>query len=297
MTSTVVIAHPGNEVLADLMAAAMGLTQVPLSTRRFPDGETYLRLGGPVEGANVIFVCSLDRPDDKFLRVAFSCQVARDHGAASVGLIAPYLGYMRQDREFHPGEAVTARIFAKALSPWIDWLVTVDPHLHRIRALGDIYPVRTEVVHAAPAIAGWISDNVRNPVLIGPDEESEQWIADIARRAGAPHVALRKTRLADTDVRIDVPGLQQWRDRTPVIADDIVSTGQSMLETVSGIRGMFAEKPVCIGVHAVFSGDAYSTLRNSGVARVVTCNTIAHDSNGIDISGLVVRKLGAVMNG
>jgi ribose-phosphate pyrophosphokinase len=286
----VLIALPGNEKLCHLLAPLLGADISPLDTRHFPDGETYVRLDPSVAGKQVIFVCTLDRPDDKFLRLVFSCAAARDLEAASVGLVAPYLAYMRQDKPFHPGEAVTAHHFASTLSPWIDWLVTVDPHLHRIHHLADVYDTRAAVAHAAPAVASWIGTNVPEPVLIGPDEESGQWVRDIAGRAGAPCIALTKQRLGDKEVKVTVPDLDKWSSRTPVIVDDIISTGQSMVETIQGIRNEFAQKPVCIGVHALFAGSALADLVAAGAGRIVSCNTIAHQTNAIDVSKLLAIK-------
>lgn len=60
-----------------------------------------------------------------------------------MGLVAPYLAYMRQDQQFRPGEVVTSRMFAALVSRHVDWLVTVDPHLHRVHALDEIYAVPT----------------------------------------------------------------------------------------------------------------------------------------------------------
>ena len=139
-----------------------------------------------------MLVCTLDRPDDKFLPLVFAAAAARDLGAHGSALSAPYLAYMRQDRRFQPGEAVTSTYFAKLLSSQIDWLVTVDPHLHRRGSLAEIYSIPTQVMHAAPLISDWIRSEVKMPLLIGPDSESEQWVAAVARDAGAPHVVLQK---------------------------------------------------------------------------------------------------------
>ena len=91
-------------------------------------------------------------------------------------------------RQFHAGEAVTSRTFARLVSSYADWIVTIDPHLHRYDTLNDIYGVPTRVVHAAPAVAEWIAAHVDRPVLVGPDAESDQWVSDVARRVGAPSV-------------------------------------------------------------------------------------------------------------
>lgn len=71
--------------------------------RRFPDGESYVRLDAPVGGRDALLVCGLDRPDERLLPLVFAAGAARELGAASVGIVAPYLGYLRQDRRFRDG--------------------------------------------------------------------------------------------------------------------------------------------------------------------------------------------------
>jgi ribose-phosphate pyrophosphokinase len=83
----------------------------------------------------------------------------------------------------------------------------------------------------------------------------------------------------------------RWRDRTPVLLDDIISTAQTMIETIAHIRAAGLAPPVCVGVHAVFAGRAYEDLKAAGAQRIATCNTIEHASNAIDISPPLVRTL------
>jgi ribose-phosphate pyrophosphokinase len=51
---------------------------------------------------------------------------------------------MHQDRPLCYGEAVTSRYFVDLVSRAFDWLVTLDPHLHRYRTLtawiGELQP-------------------------------------------------------------------------------------------------------------------------------------------------------------
>jgi ribose-phosphate pyrophosphokinase len=289
--NTVVIAMPGNETLAHSIASKLGATVATLATRRFPDHETYLRFEAPVPDSTLVFVCTLDHPDEKFLPLIFACGAARELGARRIILVAPYLAYMRQDVRFRDGEAVTSRHFAQALSPWIDTLLTIDPHLHRIHSLTEIYPPGSVAIHAGPAIAKWISANIERPVLIGPDEESEQWVGAIARLIDAPHVVSHKTRRGDKDVVVDVPDLSKWQDRRPVIVDDIISSGKSMIETARAVAAAGMSAPACIGVHGLFGGSAHEELLAAGVSQIVTCNTVVHPTNDIDISGLIAEQL------
>ena len=143
MTAPLLIAMPGNEHQAADLAAALGFDLGHIETRQFPDGETYLRFITNPEGRSIALFCTLDHPNDKMLSLIFAAATARELGASKVGLISPYLAYMRQDRRFKPGEAVTSRQTAQLLSNAFDWLVTVDPHLHRYGSLSEIYRIPT----------------------------------------------------------------------------------------------------------------------------------------------------------
>jgi ribose-phosphate pyrophosphokinase len=279
-----VVPLPGNERLAGEVARALGVEVLLLQTRSFPDGETYVRIDDVRPGEEVVVVATLARPDEKLLPLAFVADAVRDLGAARVGLVAPYLAYLRQDARFLPGEAVTSRTFARLLSSSFDWLVTVDPHLHRYASLDEIYAIPSRVVAAAPHLAAWIGAHVRDPLVVGPDAESEQWAAEIARRAGAPHVVLVKRRRGDRDVEVDVPDLSRFRGRTPVLVDDIVSTAHTMIEAVRGLRAAGFASPACAAVHAIFAAGALEELRAAGAGLVVTCDTIVHPTNAIGLA-------------
>ena len=217
---SIVLAMPGNEALARQISERTGMSLGSLETRRFPDGESYVRLLTEVSGGTVHIVSTLADPDPGFLALVFAADAARAQGAGRVNLIAPYLAYMRQDKAFHTGEAVSSRSFARLVSSTFDGLVTVDPHLHRYLSLSDLYGIPGATLHAGAVLADWIADNVDKPVLIGPDEESKQWVAEIADRLKAPFTVLTKTRAGDRNVKIDVPDLSSWGDRQPVLIDE-----------------------------------------------------------------------------
>ncbi len=287
----VILALPDNEQIADRLASRLGIEVGEITMRRFPDEETYVRIDAPVSGNEVILVCTLHRPDDKILPLLFLAATAKDMGATRVGLVAPYLAYMRQDRRFQPGEGITSAYFATLLSGSVDWLVTVDPHLHRRRSLAEIYSVPSKAVHAAPLISDWIRSNIEAPVLVGPDSESAQWVKAVADGAGAPYVILEKVRRGDRDVKVSVPDVEGCHNRTPVLVDDIISTARTMIETIRHLKSAGLKAPVCVGVHAVFTDKSYRDLLTAGAAQVVTSNTIPHVSNVIDVSSLLSQAV------
>ncbi|WP_191966972.1 MULTISPECIES: ribose-phosphate diphosphokinase [Marinobacter] len=283
--------HPLREKLCD----QLGLEQGRLEFRRFPDGETYLRVDTPVSGARCIVLADLSNPDARYLAHLFLFETLRELGASSVGLVAPYLCYMRQDRRFQDGEAVTSAVFARSLLRHIDWLITVDPHLHRYHALGEIYSVPTQVVQGAPALAGWLRGQ-SDLLLVGPDAESEQWVASIAQASSHPYVIGAKQRLGDRRVEVALPDISRYQGRTAIIIDDVISSGRTVGECVKALRSQGMEAILCAAVHGIFAEASDQYLLDTGLQALVTTNTIPHRTNGIDISELLAPSIRHFLN-
>lgn len=291
MKNSILFSFPEDRTMGEALAKRLDIEIGSLDLRYFPDGETYVRIDSDVKGKQVLLVCSLDRPDPKLLPLIFLSKTAKQLGAEKILLVSPYLAYMRQDKRFHEGEAVTSEIFAALISEFADWMVTIDPHLHRRSNLSEIYTIPTSVIHAAASISTWIKENIEKPLLIGPDRESEQWVSEVAAPAEAPFIVLDKIRRGDRDVEVSVPDVKNYIDYTPVLVDDIISTAKTMIAAVLRLKAAGMKPPVCIGVHAVFAENSYQELVQSGVDRVVTCNTIPHPSNTIDISTQLIEQI------
>lgn len=285
--SMVFFALPGNEVLTASLALYCKAELGAAVFHQFPDGETLVKIDSEVKDKLVILVCTLDRPDGKIIPLYFLAQTAKELGARHICLVAPYLAYMRQDKRFSPGEGITSIYFSKLVSFFIDSIITVDPHLHRIHALSEIYAIPATVIHATQLISDWIKTNIITPVLVGPDEESEQWVSAVAKGANVPYIILQKIRKGDTNVEVSVPHLEKYIHHTPVLVDDIISTGRTMMSTITRLRNAGVTKPVCIGVHGLFIGNAYSDLLQAGINDIVTCNTIIHQTNKISIDKIL----------
>jgi len=285
----IVLSFPGARHfrLARRLQAMPGLVGV----HRFPDGEVRVSLPTAATGRDVVLVANLTPPDECLLPVLFAAGTARDLGAKSVGLVAPYLPYMRQDQAFEPGQGVSARYFAATLSDAVDWLITVDPHLHRIRSLSEAFAVPATAVHTAPLLADWIREHVAEPLILGPDSESRQWVASVAELAGAPFAVFAKRRRGDRTVALTLPELEAHRGRQPVLVDDIISSGATMTAAVRALWRAEHRAPICLAVHGLFAGEAFETLQDAGAAAIVTTNTVRHPSNAIDVTPLLAQAV------
>lgn len=283
-------AMPGNEQLAiDLARMTLGeLGEFEL--RQFPDGETYVRIISDVKHSDVFIVCTLARPDAQFVALTFTAAAILGLGAKRVQLIAPYLAYMRQDRIFHPGEALTSRIFAEQLQRHIHGLITVDPHLHRHASLDEVYDIPTRVVHAGPLLARWIAAEVADPVIIGPDAESAQWVEGIARESGAPWTVFAKERRGDRKVRMAGADLRDFGRRVPVLVDDVVSSGATMKRALGILAETGFPPAYCLAVHGL-CGRRTATALHDRAAGFMTSNTVPNEFAAFDVAPLIAAEL------
>lgn len=253
----------------------------------FPDGEIRVRVPEAVTDT-VVVVCTLDHPSEKTLALTFVCDVLRGLGAKRLWLVAPYLAYMRQDIAFHPGEGVSAASYARLLSRLVDAMMTVDPHLHRIPNLEDVYTVPSTALHATDVIGDWLNGRLTGKaLLIGPDRESEQWVTAVAARCGLPFRVLDKVRLGDRQVEIRVPDFSAEDFDTVVLVDDMVSTGHTLMQVARQLRAQGIGDVRAVFVHALFGEDTAEEMREAGIGELAGCNTVAHASNRIDVTPMI----------
>ena len=288
MRSLLDLRHDG---LGAALAARLGWPRVDHELRPFPDGESYIRILADVAGTEVTVLADLARPNAHVLELLLVAATLRAQGARRVALVAPYLPYMRQDCAFRPGESVSSRHFAALLDAHFDGLLTVDAHLHRYAALDELYAMPARNLTAAGLLAAWVRAQVAAPLLAGPDSESAQWVSEAARALDCPWLVLEKDRSGDRSVRVQGRIDPAYRGRTPVLLDDMISTGRTLVEGCRLLAQAGMRAPLVLAVHGIFAGDAYEALLAAGAARIVTTNSIPHASNAIDLAPLLAQAL------
>jgi len=247
------------------LAAALDVPVFILESHRFPDGELKLVLP-PQLPPRVIFCQSLDRPNEKLIELLIAAKSARELGARRLTLVAPYLCYMRQDKAFSPGEAVSQPIVGGFLAELFDDLITIDPHLHRIRNLREAVPSKNAVALTATALmAEFLGERDDNPLLLGPDQEAEQWVSSVAAPAGREYGVCTKNRLGDRQVEIDLPEID-LDGRSIVLVDDVASSGRTLAVAAEACLAKNAVRVDVLVTHALFCGDAFQQLSQSRIA-------------------------------
>ncbi len=289
MAKNIVIANINSVKLGKIVARKLKSEFCALEEGRFPDGELYVRIRSDVRGKNVVIIASMQPyPNEELLSTIFAVKTAKRLGAKKTIIVAPYVAFMRQDKEFHSGESVSARIMGNLLS-CADKLIAIDPHLHRIHKLSMICK-NAKSISANEVLADYIRKHHKNALILGPDEESHQWAEEIAKKIKKHAVMLRKKRYTSYSVRIKINKDINFDGKDVVIIDDIISTGHTMIEPIKQLKRRGAKNIYCIGIHGVFANNALSMLKKLG-AKVITTNTIQNETSKIDVSSAIVKAL------
>ena len=282
---------PGYRSNAGDLASRLNIPSYLIEIHKFPDGESKIRVE-PVDGT-VILYASLDRPNEKLIHLAFAAATFRDLGAKRLVLVAPYLCYMRQDKAFVSGEAVSQRIIGRYLSSYFDRVITVDPHLHRIDNLQSVFGnCRADALTATGIIANTLAaEGVENMLLAGPDAESEQWVRAIAGPLSLPYVIGAKVRSGDRDVEVSFSADRDMRAARVILLDDVISSGKTICEAAASLKKMGVQNIEAVTVHMLANNQDVAAIHAAGVSTIRSTDSVAHESNSLSLAPLLCEAL------
>ncbi|QID19131.1 ribose-phosphate diphosphokinase [Nitrogeniibacter mangrovi] len=280
---------------AERLAAATGLASACIERHRFPDTELRLRLPSALP-PTVVLLRSLANPNEKLVELLLTARTARQLGARRLALVCPYLAYMRQDIAFHPGEVVSQQVIGHFLAGLFDDVITVDPHLHRIDTLEAAIPVAHAVaLSGAPLLGALIAAHHDDPLLVGPDAESAQWVAQAAASHGWAYGVCHKRRSGDREVAVELPAGLDPRGRAVVLVDDVASSGHTLARAAEALIARGAASVDVAVTHALFADDAIDVVTAAGVGKVWSTDSVPHASNAVSVAPAVagaMREIG-----
>ena len=299
MTDVSVFALPETVAGARSLAQVLGVPLSLAAIHRFPDGE--IKVTATAAASRVIVYAPLDHPNEKLLALLFASEALRRQGAQRLVLVAPYMCYMRQDTAFQPGEAISQRVVGKLLADAFDRVVTVDAHLHRVKRIADVFTgIEAEDISAVPAIAGELAARAGSAqtIIVGPDEESEGWVRDLARRLGLPHGVARKIRRGDRHVEIAVAEPERFAHKDVILLDDMISSGGTIIACAKALREAGAANIDVVVTHALFDEATAHAFAAAGIRTVRSTDSVPHASNSISLAPILAqvlhRELGAL---
>lgn len=262
--------------LAEKIAKSLSLKLSPVEIFVFPDGEKRIRIKENVLDKDCVIVQSASiPPDENYMELFIMIDALKRSGAKSIKAVIPYLGYQRQDHIFRDGEAVSLEVIAEILTKvGMTELFSFDLHSPKIP---DIFSVPVHHLSALPIFAEKIRKefDLKDIVLVSPDMGGIRRIKMISEMLGnIPFAAIEKNRdlstgeITDDGLNGDVKG------KIAIIVDDMISTGQTMVEAAELLIEEGASRVFVFATHAVFAKDAGKLLQHSRIERVVVSDTI-----------------------
>lgn len=280
--------------MATLVARNLGVGVSKAEIKRFPDGEKYLRIDEDVVGHDVVIVQSIHhQPDELLFEYFLMCDTVRDLGAKRVIAVFPYFAYARQDSRFNAGEAVSFRTVAKLLEDvGTSELFSVDMHQHRIERASELFKIPVHNLTAVPLLAEFVKTRLtlEKLVVVGPDEESEQWASTAASILGADYDVLTKKRLGADKVEIATKSLGVG-GRDVLLVDDIISTGGTIVEAIRILKNEEARRVIVACTHAILAQDALSKIYESGAEVVVGTDTVPSPVSYVSVAALIADSI------
>ena len=269
-----------------------------IEVRKFPDGETYIRLMSNVADKDVVYVNSIAKDvNDLLIETLFTLETLKELGAKKVYAVIPYFPYARQDERFNPGEVVSFNVVARMLErAGIDEVWTIDLHLHRVGDISKLFKIPARNLTAVKELCAYMKEIYRleKPFIIGPDEEAEQWARVASEYFDSEYDVLEKQRLSAEEVIVKPKHIRDFKGRDVLIIDDIISTGGTIVEAVKVIKNMNAGDIYVAVTHALLVKNALTKILKAGVKDVVSTDTVLSPTSRVTVAPLIVRELSKI---
>jgi ribose-phosphate pyrophosphokinase len=143
---------------------------------------------------------------------------------------------------------------------------------------------------AASLLGEFIAHQEPRAMLLGPDDEAQQWVRMAAAPLGLAYAVCHKQRHGDRDVDVALPDIDV-QGRAVVLVDDVASTGRTL---ISAARAALAQGAASVDVavtHALFVGDAVAQAHAAGVRHLWSTDTVPHESNVVSVVPLLAASL------
>jgi ribose-phosphate pyrophosphokinase len=281
-------AHPN---LTASIARELDVEPGRCSTERFPDGELTIRLLESVRNREVCVVQPTSPPvNDHLVELLAFADACRRAAAARIIAVIPYFGYARADKRVCRREPITAGMVATLLEAvGVAHVLTLDLHTPQIEGF---FRIPVDTLTAVPVLSEALRDRVpEDAVVVSPDAGRVRLATEYTHRLGSPLVVLHKQRTGGATTRVThIVG--DVRGRRCIVVDDMISTGGTLVETLTALREAGAHPDfTVVATHGLLLNGATRRLAESGVRDLYVTDSVPIAERGEPLRVVSVAPL------
>ena len=302
-----IIGGSSSQDLAASVARELGEKLCYVETRKFPDGERYLRISESVENEEVTVIQSTGYPqDENLMELIFMIANLKDLGAKKVRVVVPYMGYARQEKRFNPGETISAKIVCEMIeSAGADEFITFNIHE---KCVLDFFNIPARNISAMPDIADYLNKKFfkkedAKPLIIAPDKGAYGFAQEISEIIGCDCTYLTKVRLGPdkvetkiVDVRCDsesenTVNVDSVKGMHAIIVDDIIATGGTIVNAINILKQYGASSIDVCCVHPILTNNGATRIYAAGANKIIGTNSLSSDTSRVSIASSIADAL------
>ncbi|XHH09009.1 MAG: ribose-phosphate diphosphokinase [Candidatus Bathyarchaeia archaeon] len=287
-----IISGPASTELAETVSKITGYQNVPVASKIFPDGESYVRLDGNVSGENVAIIQTTCPPgqDGRLFQLAFMADAAKRAGANKVTAVVPYLAYARQDKMFLSGEGISVETIVRMLgASGIDNFLTVN--IHSEPALTK-FPFPAKTASAISLLAEYfVEKGYKKAYALSPDKGAMYIAKEAQLVLGGDAGHLDKVRDRYTGQTTQSGEGLNVKGQTVIIFDDIISTGGTIVGAAKILKEKGAEHVFTACVHPLLIGDAAKRILDAGVEEIIGTDSVPGAYSKVSLAPLISKEL------
>jgi len=258
------------------------------SIRRFPDGETHVKIEDNIRGQDVYIVQPIcTQPNEMLMELLIMIDACKRGSADRITAVLPYYGYARQDRKDQPRVSITAKLVANLLvASGADRVLTMDLHAQQIQGFFDI-PV--DHLHAAPVMVKYLREvKLKKPLVVSPDTGGAKTAYSYSQLLGTGLAIVAKQRLGDAEVdAFSVVGDVEGCD--VIMVDDMSTTCGTLCAAAKILREKGAASVRAAVTHFPLTDKGVKRLMdNPGIDELVVTDTIPLRKD-LDLSKLPLK--------
>jgi len=288
-----IIPGPASQELGKKIAELLNTKTVAVTFKKFPDGESYIRLEGEIRNEEVAIVQTTSPPQDtNLLQLFLMADTAKSLGAKKAVAVVPYLAYSRQDKRFLQGEALSVETVAKLLKEaGVDQLLTINVHEPKVLKK---FPFPAQTISAIPLLAEYFKNKgLKGAFALAPDEGAKEYALTADKILNGGYGWRHKERdrytgaISFRDDKFDVEG------KDAVIFDDIISTGGTTADAVKTLKAQGARRVYAACMHPLLIGDAEKKIMANGAEEIVGTDCIPSRVSKVSVAPLIANALAA----